>query len=892
MGGNMKKLLALLVLLAAPAFAQINIGNGGAVNIGSGSGGGGIPYPGAGIACSTGSAWCSAYSAGNQIPSSYLNLSAYLTTTSAASTYQPISSMSGYALLAGANFTGPVSLYGKQLSAPLHVNASTVPGFVSDGATDVTSVIQGWLTSNPNQILDIPWDGVTGHCALVSAPLQISSADAGIWGSGKNVRGSGGICTKTPNISLINPYNTGAYPGSISVHNLNLSYVGTLASGAAATATISTGAGAAVTSYTVTAGGTYYAANTSVYVNGCANTQGLETFSGGTITAISPATGSPAQGTLVTAASTGNCIDITNTANQWQSGAAYAKYHAIVVNVSGTNYIYAAAQPIASAATQPSCTTFGCTSTDGSGTWTNGGVFGTVVLLGGTTGDSTGEATTGWAIDASGIFGYNEAYLDVDNVSSWDMGGLIRVNGASINRIYNASGSYNQDGNGYCYESTGSAQQSNRLWGVSCTTSAGWSGYLSGQGDSYVMGDMGGATGGNYGVQKGYEINGLLLSADFGNNELIAGYFLLMDGNSSLNVTGGYMMRTTPSVVSNIAFAGSGTLHYNAAGFGRVGDDYGIPMVTQLSGHPNVSASGFIQTAGLPDLGARQLVDENGVQSAIGPLEVNDSFVTPTATSSTVNSLVWQNPATVGAMGHLWAMYYGTGGALTTTDILPILNSPSSGTVSPGFSYGPCVYGNSTSTTCGPVQAATGLAALGINTTDVTASANLHVNGVGTATSSANVNSSYFIVQGYAWNPNLGTPASNYLAIDCRLLVLGLTGSPTATYNCQPSVQTASPPLTPNWAWAFNGHINMTSTTAPTASSCGSGTAAGNDNAFQVTGISAATSCTVTFTFPLQEGYCTANGAVGLVTEPTGTHKSSIVFGILSTETTITAHCF
>ena len=50
----MKKLLALLVLLAAPAFAQINIGNGGAVNIGSGSGGGGIPYPGAGIACSTG----------------------------------------------------------------------------------------------------------------------------------------------------------------------------------------------------------------------------------------------------------------------------------------------------------------------------------------------------------------------------------------------------------------------------------------------------------------------------------------------------------------------------------------------------------------------------------------------------------------------------------------------------------------------------------------------------------------------------------------------------------------------------------------------------------------------------------------------------------------------
>ena len=73
----MKKLLALLVLLAAPAFAQIDIGSGGAVNL-STSGGGGIPYPSTGITCSTGSGWCSAYSAGNQIPASYLNLSGYI----------------------------------------------------------------------------------------------------------------------------------------------------------------------------------------------------------------------------------------------------------------------------------------------------------------------------------------------------------------------------------------------------------------------------------------------------------------------------------------------------------------------------------------------------------------------------------------------------------------------------------------------------------------------------------------------------------------------------------------------------------------------------------------------------------------------------------------------
>jgi hypothetical protein len=142
MGGNMKKLLALLVLLAAPAFAQINIGNGGAVNIGSGSGGGGIPYPGAGIACSTGSAWCSAYSAGNQIPSSYLNLSAYLTTTSAASTYQPISSMSGYALLAGANFTGALNGTSASFSGTVAAGSETLgsPLLPASGGTGASTL--------------------------------------------------------------------------------------------------------------------------------------------------------------------------------------------------------------------------------------------------------------------------------------------------------------------------------------------------------------------------------------------------------------------------------------------------------------------------------------------------------------------------------------------------------------------------------------------------------------------------------------------------------------------------------------------------------------------------------------------------------------------------------
>jgi hypothetical protein len=87
---------------------------------------------------------------------------------------------------------------------------------------------------------------------------------------------------------------------------------------------------------------------------------------------------------------------------------------------------------------------------------------------------------------------------------------------------------------------------------------------------------------------------------------------------------------------------------------------------------------------------------------------------------------------------------------------------------------------------------------------------------------------------------------------------------------------------------------SISSTSSPYPSTCNSGVVTGNKNAFQVTGITAgATSCTITFPTALNQGYCVANGAVGIVTTPTGAHNGSIVFGLLGiNETTITAHCF
>ena len=87
------------------------------------------------------------------------------------------------------------------------------------------------------------------------------------------------------------------------------------------------------------------------------------------------------------------------------------------------------------------------------------------------------------------------------------------------------------------------------------------------------------------------------------------------------------------------------------------------------------------------------------------------------------------------------------------------------------------------------------------------------------------------------------------------------------------------------------GDVAFTNTTIPVVSSCGGGTITGNDNSFQVTGISAATSCTITFASALSQGFCNFNGAIGTVTTPSGAHTTSITVGISSSETGITGFC-
>jgi hypothetical protein len=95
---------------------------------------------------------------------------------------------------------------------------------------------------------------------------------------------------------------------------------------------------------------------------------------------------------------------------------------------------------------------------------------------------------------------------------------------------------------------------------------------------------------------------------------------------------------------------------------------------------------------------------------------------------------------------------------------------------------------------------------------------------------------------------------------------------------------------------AINGHITSTGTDAPTISSCGGGTliSGGTDNAFRITGISTATSCTATFSANIK-GVCVAggfgSGGTGILIG-TVPNSASVTFNITTLTTDINAICF
>lgn len=89
-------------------------------------------------------------------------------------------------------------------------------------------------------------------------------------------------------------------------------------------------------------------------------------------------------------------------------------------------------------------------------------------------------------------------------------------------------------------------------------------------------------------------------------------------------------------------------------------------------------------------------------------------------------------------------------------------------------------------------------------------------------------------------------------------------------------------------------HINLHQTTAPVATTCGSGTAAGADGAFKVTGITSATACTVTFNKPVQLGICVGpvSQLSSLPVGITSVSTTAVTFNFATTVTSLYASCF
>jgi hypothetical protein len=117
-----------------------------------GGGGGGIPYPtGTGIPqVNGGVGWGASYNAVNQIPASYLNLSAYITSVTAAATYQPLLGYTPY------NSTNPAGYVTASALTP-YLQSSTAAALYAPIFT-LTTNGSGAATYIAN-VLNIPASG-------------------------------------------------------------------------------------------------------------------------------------------------------------------------------------------------------------------------------------------------------------------------------------------------------------------------------------------------------------------------------------------------------------------------------------------------------------------------------------------------------------------------------------------------------------------------------------------------------------------------------------------------------------------------------------------------------------------------------------------------------------
>ncbi len=639
-------------------------------------------------------------------------------------------------------------------TVPLHVTARMIGAYV-DGSHDDTAVLNGWLASHPNQVLDVVYDGNPAHCALISSPLLLTASGSGLEGSTPT---EGGICTATPGMTAVEPYNlegslwtpnvsvaqyfsiaaqiggsyyiftqiasgatTGSstpswnttlgsttadntaiwlnngdlgaslptYPGNVNLNNLAISYTGAIASGLVASATIS---GSSISGFTVSNGGTHYFVSPGLVVVGCAYVQSIATISSGVITALTPATGSPILGELTTSGTTGTCIPTSQT---WASSTFEARYHSIVVEVSGTYYVFTeTATNATTGGSAPSWNTaLNSSTTDNTATWLNNGVYGSITAYGGSNGDPTGEASTAWCIDATGYSpsNYNGALLTVNNVTCNQFGGGLALHHSEVERVTNARMNF-QDANGYGFAGYIGGNQSPLALGL-VSSGPGFCGYIGGGQGIFSVGDCG------TNAVAGWDIACQGCTVYGNDNESVQGPVAIVENSTGVSLSNFFDLHSGPSVMPSFVVDG-GNVNFDLASIRRSDQDWSMPMVENLTNFafitgtnsPNGLFGAYSGTTTNADPGAGEWKDLNGVVSVIGPIPIRDSsHLLGNNNANALDTCTWTNPSTSGGTASLdcTGLY---NGSATTGDIFKLLTNPPQATGS-ALGYAKCGTG-------------------------------------------------------------------------------------------------------------------------------------------------------------------------------------------------------
>jgi hypothetical protein len=441
--------------------------------------------------------------------------------------------------------------------------------------------------------------------------------------------------------------------------------------------------------------------------------------------------------------------------DNWAANTTFPQFHAVVVNIGGTYYIMWNQRPCVSGATEAAWSaTYNSANADGTCSWLNQGIYGAVDIVGGSTGDPTGAALTGWGVKftnaTDSVYAYSGNQATLEHVSirgfgsgvSWTSWGLKRANDVEV---------WSHDGNGYGYKVNGNSNNSDQMVGMA-GEAAGTIAFIGqGAGDTWKFGDFGGNLAQNVHslVSKGFEL-ACQCDISLGNTES-SSQFLYIDDNAAVNLGTSYWNPGRPAFTP-FAFVGRSSLNLSLSST-ATSNDWGIPLVQELSPFSITTGSGAI-SGELNNVVANNLQNKMnyyGDVIAISALPAFNALQYPTPNAQ-FNGQLWPVSGYQGAKGKLIYNYMSAG----VPAQVDVLASPTTGNFTSSVAAtAPLIAGN-TSATAGALIATfsgpSGVTEYQFQTTGALFEQGLTFISPTAATSGANASSPKDTHTGYVYN--------------------------------------------------------------------------------------------------------------------------------------------